>query len=59
METIPSREAASRLATKKFCNILWNPKVHRRVQKLDPLFSVLSQLNAIHSTPFYHVKNRF
>jgi hypothetical protein len=43
MELSPSWEDAT---CAEFSNILWNPKVHYRVQKSPPLVTVRSQINA-------------
>jgi hypothetical protein len=36
-------------------NILWNPNAHYRVHKNPPLFSILSQIKAVRTTPPSHL----
>jgi hypothetical protein len=37
---------------KNFPNISWNPEVHYHVHN-SPILPILSQINALHTTPFY------
>jgi hypothetical protein len=42
MELSPSWEAISRLATKEYANIIWNPEVRYHVHKSTPLVYIQS-----------------
>jgi hypothetical protein len=44
MELSSAWETTSFSATQEFPNILWNPKVHFRVQKSPPLVPILGRI---------------
>jgi len=53
MDQSPSWEAKRFLASQETPRILWNPKVHYRINNCQPPFPILIQLDPVH-TPTSH-----
>jgi hypothetical protein len=50
---------SSRSSTPELTNILWNSKIHCRIQKSSPPDRILSQMNTAHTTPSHFSKIHF
>jgi hypothetical protein len=56
LERSPSWEANRFVASQEIPRILWNPKIHYSIHKRPPTFSILSQLNPVHTPTSYSLK---
>jgi hypothetical protein len=56
MEQIPTWEANQFSASQEIPRILWNPKVHYLIQKLQLPAPNLSQINPVHASPSHFLK---
>jgi hypothetical protein len=57
MKQIPFWEADSSSVSRENPSILWNPKVQSLVHNNPPPTRILSQINPVHATPPYYLKN--
>jgi hypothetical protein len=59
MKQSPSWEANRFAASQEIPHILWNPKVHYRIQKSPSTVSLLSQFIPVHTLTSYFLKIHF
>jgi hypothetical protein len=52
-------EAASRSATSEFPRILWNPRVHYRIHKIQQLVRILRHISPVHTTLIHSTQINF
>jgi hypothetical protein len=55
MQLIPAREASSCEATQEIPHMLWNPKIHYRLHKSQPMGPILSHINPAYATTYIHI----
>jgi hypothetical protein len=59
MQLSPSSETANYAAIQQFPRILWNWKFRYHVHKSTLRVPIMSQINPVHTTPFYLSKIHF
>jgi hypothetical protein len=58
MEQSLSWKTDSHSASQEIIHLLWNTKVHYHVHKIPPLVPIVSQMNAVHTSPLCFPKVR-